>query len=101
MTTAARLPQLPDVPTMVESGFAGFELGSWFGVLAPAGTPAAITARIDAAVQQIVGQPGFETRLSDLGAQRLVKGPKAFQVFIAAEFAKWGGVVKASGASLD
>ncbi|MFT3720029.1 Bug family tripartite tricarboxylate transporter substrate binding protein [Pseudorhodoferax sp.] len=101
VTSAMRTMQLPDVPTMIESGFPNFELGSWFGVLAPAGTPQPIIDKVDAGIQRIANQPAFEKRLVELGAQRLIKGPADFQAFIVSEHRKWGAVVKASGASLD
>ncbi|MEG1767317.1 MAG: tripartite tricarboxylate transporter substrate binding protein [Comamonas sp.] len=101
VTSAARLPQLPNVPTMQEAGYPHFELGSWFGVLAPAGTPRAIVDQLNAGLQQIAAQPAFEKRLVELGAQRLVKGPADFQAYVVSESKKWSAVVKASGASLD
>lgn len=101
VTSAERTVQLPDVPTMVESGYPGFELGSWFGVLAPAGTPAERVEKINASLQKIANEPAFQQRLVELGAAPLVKGPADFQAFIEAEHAKWGAVVKASGAALD
>lgn len=101
VTTATRVAQLPDVPTMIESGFPGFELGSWFGILAPAGTPDDIVSRLDDAILQIVNQPEFEQKLIELGAQRTVKSKDEFQAFIESEYKKWGDVVKASGASVQ
>ena len=101
VTSAARLPQLPNVPTMQEAGYPHFELGSWFGVPAHAGTPRAIVDQLNAGLQQIAAQPAFEKRLVELGAQRLVKGPADFQAYVVSESKKWSAVVKASGASLD
>jgi tripartite-type tricarboxylate transporter receptor subunit TctC len=101
VTSAKRAPQLPDVPTMMESGMKDFETGSWFGLLAPAKTPPAVVQKINAAVQAIVMKPEFEQRLLQLGAQRMVLGPAEFQNFITAEQKKWAVVVQKSGASVD
>lgn len=101
VTSATRAVQLPNVPTMIESGYPNFELGSWFGVLAPTGTPQAVIDKLNASIQKITNTPTFEKRLVELGAERMVKGPADFNAFINSEYKKWGAVVKASGASLD
>jgi tripartite-type tricarboxylate transporter receptor subunit TctC len=101
VTSAKRSPALPDVPTMMEAGIKNFESGSWFGVLAPAGTPAAIVNRLNAELQKIIARPEFIQKLHQNGAEPVAKGPAPFAQHIKAETAKWAAVVKAADVSLD
>ncbi|MEN3296735.1 MAG: putative tricarboxylic transport rane protein [Burkholderiales bacterium] len=101
VTTAKRIPALPDVPTVAESGFPGFETGSWFGLFAPAGTPKEIIARVDAEVRKMVQSPELREKLIQQGAEPVGMGSEEFAAHVKSELAKWGEVVKASGAKAD
>jgi tripartite-type tricarboxylate transporter receptor subunit TctC len=101
VTSLKRAPVLPDVPTISESGLPGFEASSWFGVLAPAGTPAPIVARINAEVNKWLQSADARERLLSQGAEAVGGSPEQFGNFIRAESEKWAKVVKASGAKVD
>jgi len=101
VTSATRAPALPDVPTMAEAGLPGFEASSWFGVLAPAGTPPAIVAKLNAEIAKWLATPEAKERLSKQGANAAGGSPEDFVKHIAAETAKWAKVVKDSGAKID
>ncbi|MDF1484839.1 tripartite tricarboxylate transporter substrate binding protein [Ramlibacter sp. H39-3-26] len=100
VTTAKRSPELPDVPAIGEF-VPGYEATSWFGLLAPAKTPPEVIAKIDAALFKVLNNPEVMKKLSEQGADPVVETPEQFAAFIRAETAKWGKVVKESGASVD
>jgi tripartite-type tricarboxylate transporter receptor subunit TctC len=101
VTSAQRSPALPDVPTIAESGLPGFEASAWFGIVAPAGTPAAVVNRINADVNQWLHTPQAEEKLRAQGAIAAGGTPEQFAAHIRAETEKWAKVVKASGAKVD
>ena len=101
VTSAARAAALPDVPTVAEAGLPGFEASSWFGVLAPAGTPVAIIARLNAEIAKWLASPEAREKLASQGANAAGGSPEDFAKHIAAETAKWQKVVKESGAKVD
>jgi tripartite-type tricarboxylate transporter receptor subunit TctC len=101
VTSAARAPALPDVPTIDESGLPGYEASSWFGLLAPAGTPPAIVAKINAEIAKWLATPEAKEKLLAAGANAAGGTPEDFARHIAAETAKWAKVVKESGAKVD
>jgi tripartite-type tricarboxylate transporter receptor subunit TctC len=101
VTSLKRAPVLPDIPTINESGLPGFEASSWFGVLAPAGTPAAIVARINTEVNKWLQSADAREKLLGQGAEAAGGSPEQFANHIRAESAKWAKVVKASGAKVD
>jgi len=101
VTTTRRSPALPDVPTISEAGVPGFEATSWFGLLAPAGTPATIIARLNASVLKALADPEVKKKLVEQGAEPSGETPEQFAAFIKAETVKWGEVVKRSGAKID
>jgi tripartite-type tricarboxylate transporter receptor subunit TctC len=104
VTSATRSSALPDVPTVAEAGGAvlkGYEATSWFGLLAPAGTPADIVARVQAETTKALGAPALKERLQSQGAIPSGIGSAEFAKFIDAETRKWAQVVKASGAKVD
>ncbi|MFO1323129.1 MAG: tripartite tricarboxylate transporter substrate binding protein [Burkholderiales bacterium] len=102
VTSAQRSSALPDVPTVAESGLPGFEASSWFGLLAPTGTPKDIVAKLNGEVAKWLATPEAKEKLASQGA--IVAGgltPDDFARHIAAETAKWQKVVKESGAKVD
>ena len=101
VTSATRAPALPDVPTIAESGLPGFEASSWFGILAPAGTPPAIIAKINAEVAKWLASAEGKEKLASIGANAAGGSPEDFARHIQAETAKWAKVVKESGAKVD
>lgn len=101
MTDSRRSALIPDVPTLAESGVAGFESIAWYGVMAPRGTPPQIVAVLNAEMRKVLGSPEVKQRLLDLGSADVAGTPEQFGGFIKAEIAKWGKVVKASGATAD
>jgi tripartite-type tricarboxylate transporter receptor subunit TctC len=102
ITKATRLEQLPDVPTMKESGYPDGASGSWQGVLVPAGTPRAVVDRLFESVVQTMKTPDVIERLAKSGAEAVTSAsPKAFAEFVASETQRWGKVAKESGATAD
>ena len=102
VTSAQRSTALPDVPTIAEAGpLKGFEASSWFGLLAPAGTPADIINRLQQETAKALGTPALKERLLAQGAIPSGMSPAEFTRFIAAETKKWTQVVKVSGAKVD
>jgi len=101
VTSTTRAAALPDVPTVAESGLPGFESSSWFGILAPAGTPKDIIAKINTDVQKWLSTPEAKEKLLGQGAIAAGGSPDDFAKHIQAETAKWAKVVKESGAKVD
>jgi tripartite-type tricarboxylate transporter receptor subunit TctC len=104
VTSAVRSPSIPELPTVEEAGGAvlkGYEASSWFGLFAPAGTPADVVSRIQQETAKALALPAMQTRLLELGANPSGNTPSEFTRFIAAETAKWAQVVKVSGAKVD
>lgn len=98
VTSAKRLPWLPDVPTVAESGLPGFEATAWFGFVAPAGTPRDIIDKLNAEARKAVESPEARKTLQAQGFEVMGGTPAEFETFITAEMAKWAKVVAASGA---
>ena len=101
VTSSARSAALPAVPTVAEAGVKGFEATSWFGLLAPAGTPADIVQRIQQESAKALASPALKERLLSQGAIPGGMPPAEFGRFIATETKKWAAVVKSSGAKVD
>ena len=101
VTTAQRSPIAPDVPTLAESGLPGYEIGSWQGVFAPAGTPPDVVKRLNAEIVKIINTPDVQKKLLDLGAEPVANSSEEFTAFVKTEVVKWGEVVKKSGARVD
>jgi tripartite-type tricarboxylate transporter receptor subunit TctC len=100
-TGARRLPALPDLPTVAESGVPGYTSTSWQGVLAPAGLPAAIIDRLHHEIGRALAMPEMRERLAREGSESSGMSPQQFALFIRSEIAKWAKVVKESGAKAD
>lgn len=101
VTSASRVDDLPNVPTINESGYKGFDAVTWFGLLAPAGTPKEVVARLNAEFNKALKQPELTKRLSDEGADPAGGTPEQFAALIKDEIPRWGKVVKDSGAKID
>ena len=95
-----RLPQLADVPTFDESGLKGFEASSWFGLVAPAGTPRPIIQRLHAETVRALRSPDMQERFGNLGARLVGNTPDEFAAFIVAERAKWQKIVRGANIRL-
>ncbi len=101
VTTASRSAIAPDVPTLAESGLPGFEVGSWQGVFAPAGTPPEIIKRLNVEIVRILNMPEVKEKLIGLGAEPVGNSPEEFSAMVKLEVVKWADVVKKSGAKVD
>jgi tripartite-type tricarboxylate transporter receptor subunit TctC len=101
VASATRWPLLPDVPTLAESGFPDFVIDAWTGVVAPAGTPDAIVARLNAAINDGLQSAEAKTSLANISAVAKLGTPKDFVAFLAGEVPKWAAVVKTAGAKVD
>ena len=107
VTTKERTPAMPEVPTTAEAGLPGVEATAWFGLQAPARTPRPVIQRLSDEINQVIREPDMQRKLADLGgmAPNLTPdggtSPETFDAFIRAEIAKWGEVVRRSGATAD
>jgi tripartite-type tricarboxylate transporter receptor subunit TctC len=101
VTGAQRLPQLPDVPTVSEAGVAGYDSVGWFGLVAPAGTPAAIVNRLNAEITAALADEKIRESMRNLGIEPAPSRPDAFDAYIRAETAKWAKVIKDANIKVD
>jgi tripartite-type tricarboxylate transporter receptor subunit TctC len=101
ISSAKRFSAAPDLPTVAESGVAGFETGSWQGIVAPAGTPPEIVNKLHATVTHILATPDMKDRLDKAGAETRPQSPQQFGAFIASEKARWAKVVRESGETFE
>jgi tripartite-type tricarboxylate transporter receptor subunit TctC len=101
ITTAKRSPALPEVPTVAESGLSGYEVLTWYGLLAPAGTPKEIISRLHSEVAKILQTPDIKERLAGISSEPGGNTPEEFAKVIRQETVKWAKVVKDSGATVD
>jgi tripartite-type tricarboxylate transporter receptor subunit TctC len=101
VSSSARHPQLPDVPTMQEAGLAGFEATSWQGIFAPAGTPPAALARLQGEIAKAMAAPDIRDTFAERGFLVESTSPADFAGFVAREVAKWGEVVRAGNVRID
>jgi tripartite-type tricarboxylate transporter receptor subunit TctC len=101
VTSARRVDDLPNVPTINESGYKGFDAVTWFGLLAPAGTPKDVIAKLNAEFNKALQQPELRKKLGDEGADPAGGTPEQFASLIKDEIPRWGKVVKESGAKVD
>lgn len=101
VTTSTRAPQLPNVPTVAESGFPGFESVGWVGILAPRNTPSAITDKISADVRKVLASPEVQKKIADNGAVVDARGTKEWTAFVAREIAAMRETVKKADIKVD
>ena len=101
VTSARRSAGVPELPTVAESGFPGFDASSWFGMVAPAGLPRELSEKIAADVARVLAQPGMRDKFVQQGADPVGSTPQEFAEYMRAETAKWRPLVKASGATVD
>lgn len=101
VTTLNRSEALPSVPTIAEAGLPGYDISNWLGVLVPAGTPPAIIARLNAEIRHANSDAEMKKKLLAVGIEPVHSTPEEFAQLIRADLAKWGKIVKASGARID
>ena len=101
VTSAKRSAATPQLPTVAESGLPGFESGTWFAVLAPAATPRDAVTRLSAEVSRLTQHPDIREKLAAQGAEAVTMNPEQTAAHVKSEIAKWGKVVKASGAKVE
>jgi len=101
VTSAQRSTFLPDVPTIAESGYPGFDVQSWFALVAPAGTPKPIITQLNAALNKALNSPEVRQRMQELAATPEQGSPEKMAAFEASEIKRWRDVVKASGAKAE
>lgn len=101
VTSAKRSPQLPDVPTLAESGLKDFEALAWFGIVAPPGTPKDVIARLNAALVRVLATPDLRQRLIDGGSEVIGNSPEAADAFLQSELKSWGAVIKAANIRIE
>jgi tripartite-type tricarboxylate transporter receptor subunit TctC len=101
VSKATRVPLLPDVPTIAEQGVAGFESGTWQGLLVPAGTPGDVVARLSSELTRIIRSPEVRSRLTAQGAEVYTMSPPEFATFFDREQKRWAAVVASGGVKID
>ena len=101
VTSSTRSATMPEVPTLAEAGVPGYEMNPWFGLFAPAGTPPAIVARINADVMRTLARPDVRERLAGIGAEPMSGSPEQFAALIRADLDKWGRLVRSAGITAD
>ena len=93
-TSAARFPQLPDVPTIAESGLPGYEASAWFGIVAPAGTPSAVVEKLNKNINEILNEPAISKQLADMGMTPMGGSSAQFTQRISDDMKKWAPIVR-------
>ncbi len=101
VTSAQHMPQLPDVPTVAESGLPGFDVQSWFSIAAPAGTPKPVIDKLNTALNKALNASDVRERMRDLAATPEPGTPEQLRTFAASEIKRWHDVVKQSGARVN
>jgi tripartite-type tricarboxylate transporter receptor subunit TctC len=97
VTTAKRVPEFPDLPTLSESGLPGYEASLWIGVIAPANVPAPIVSKLNAAMNEILGEPEIRTTLFNQAIVVETKSPEGFASYVQEDFEKWRELAKKAG----
>jgi tripartite-type tricarboxylate transporter receptor subunit TctC len=101
VTGAKRSPVLPDVPTMIESGLPGFEVISWYGFFAPAGTPRRVIDELNAAINDAVRDPSVRERMSRINMEPAGGTPEELDRFLREQIKRWGAVIRAANVKQD
>jgi tripartite-type tricarboxylate transporter receptor subunit TctC len=101
VTSRTRLSSLPDIPTLAESGLAGYDVSNWLGVMAPANTPKTVIDSLNAALVRAMATPELRKQLTHLGIEPASSSPEEFAQLVRTEIPKWRTIVKQSGATLD
>jgi tripartite-type tricarboxylate transporter receptor subunit TctC len=101
VTTVKRSPAAPDVPTLIEGGVAGYDYSTWYGLLAPAGTPKPIIEMLNASNRKVLARDDIKQKLESQGVDPIVNTPAEFSTYMKSETEKWGKVVKATGAKAE
>ena len=101
VTTLQRTPALPDVPTIAESGYPGFDAATWHAIVAPAGLPKDVAATLHKAIHETLNDAATKKALTDLGVDLANSSPEQLRAYIKSEIPKWAKVVKASGAKVE
>lgn len=101
VTSAKRSSSLPDVPTVAESGYKDFDVSTWYGVFAPAGTPAAVVTTVNAEINKLLATADMKAAIQAQGAEPEAMTPAQFSTLLKADYAKWKGIVEASGAKIE
>lgn len=101
VTSLKRVDDIPTIPTIAESGYKGFEAATWFGFVAPAGTPREIVTRLNTEINKVLASDEVKKKLSDQGADMMGGSPEQFGALIKSDLARWAPVIKESGAKLD
>lgn len=101
VTSRERLPAMPELPTVAESGLKGYESSQWYGVLAPTGTPEPVLGLLNSHIAKIMQAPDMKQRMTESGSVAVGSTREAFASHLREEFAKWAKVIKASGARVD
>lgn len=101
VSTAKRVPGFESIPTIAESGVPGFDVSAWDAVFAPAGTPAAVIDKVNAAVRKVLADPEVQTQLAARGAQAAPTSPQELRSFVSSEVERWGKAVHRAGATVD
>jgi tripartite-type tricarboxylate transporter receptor subunit TctC len=101
VTPAKRVPVVPDVPTMIEAGVPGFDYSTWYGLLVPAGTPQPVVTRLHETMVRILAAPDVKERFGSQGVEPAATTPQEFKAYLKSEAARWGKVIRASGARVN
>jgi tripartite-type tricarboxylate transporter receptor subunit TctC len=101
ITSAQRVPAVPDIPTVAESGYPGFETTTWYGILVPKGTPQPIVTRLGAEITKVLESQDIRERMAANGGATVQPGPAAFDALIRSELVKWSRVIKEAGVRLE
>jgi len=101
VTSTRRLPNLPDIPTLEETGVSGYESLSWSGIVAPAGTPRAVIAKLNAAIERILKTEDVRRRFADMGVEPVGGTPEDFATHIRAESDKWGKLIRSANITVS
>jgi tripartite-type tricarboxylate transporter receptor subunit TctC len=101
VTGKTRSPDFPQLPTMIEAGYPDYVLSFWTGIVAPAGTPADIVAKLNGAINESLKEPSVQANLAKFNVEAIRATPQEFAAFLAAETAKWGGIIRATGIKAD